>query len=187
MINRVRFAFDTNQMYPSTLRSYSELLDHPVSKDVEYRKSVTNASVLYPVVAHLAAILGDDDLFNSVGSLQQDFLSHSNFQLWFPDDATEDNLYSNHDFHGIAFTDLSLQDGPAALLAMIAGECDHFPQFGGLSCVQHGLWPLALVACRHFRLPVPPQLLQAYATRVVGHAVSENSHEDLTSHGIAVE
>jgi hypothetical protein len=163
MVERIRLAFFTNERYPTIIESYSELLDHPLSKDAEYRESVTSASLLYPVLAHIAAVLKDDALFAKIGRLQQEFLGHCNFQLWFPDDASEENLYANKDLHGTAFVDLQLQDGSLKLLARIASECEQFPQYGSLSCVKNGWWPLALAACRHFRLPVPPQFLQAYA------------------------
>jgi len=182
MMHRIRLAFVTNERYPSILESYSELLDHPVSKDAEYRETVTSASVLYPVLAHIAAILGDDALFQRVSKLQQEFLSHSNFQLWFTDDVSEDLLYTNNDIHGISFTDIKLDKGPAGFLDMIAGECGQFPQYAGLSCVQNAWWPLALVACRHFRLPAPPQLLQAYVNPMAPGMI-EGTADDATSIG----
>lgn len=173
MVERIRLAFVMNERYPTIIESYSELLDHPLSKDVKYREGATSASILYPVLAHIAAVLQDEALFTKISHLQQEFLQHCNFQLWFPDDASEENLYSNRDLHGIAFTDIKLQDGSSVFLAGIADECCQFPQFGKLSCAQNGWWPLALVACRHFRLPVPPQLVQAYADTGDG-AMREN-------------
>jgi hypothetical protein len=75
----------------------------------------------------------DEALFAKIGRLQQEFLGNCNLQLWFPDDASEENLYSNKDLHGIAFTDIKLQDGPSMFLTRIADECNQFPQFGKLS------------------------------------------------------
>lgn len=163
MTERIRLAFVTSERYPSIIQTYSELLDHPLSKDAEYLESVTSASILYPVLAHIAAILKDETLYAAISGIQAEFLAHSNFQLWFPDDASEDNLYTDQDLHGIACTDIKLQDGSAVFLQRIAEECSQYPQFGTLSCVKNSWWPLVLIACRHFRLPVPPQLLQAYA------------------------
>jgi len=162
MLRRISFAFTTNEKYPSVLDSYSELLDHPVSKESKYRENATSAAILYPVLAHIAALLEDDAIFQSVDRLQSEVLPHCNFQLWFPDDVSEENLYTNKDLHGIALTDIKLQGGRTTFLEMIAGEVAQFPQCFALSCVKNGWWPLVLVACRHFRLPVPPQLLQIY-------------------------
>ena len=111
MVQRIRFAFATNERYPCTKESYSDLLEHPVSNETKYRESVTNASVLYPFMALISALLRDDKLFADLASLQSETLKYSNFQLWFPDDATEDNLYTNHDLHGVSLCDISLQGG----------------------------------------------------------------------------
>lgn len=161
IVSRIRVAFVTNERYPTTLQSYTELLEHPASKEVKYRESVTNASVLYPVLSHVAALIKDEELSGAVASLQKDLLSYSNMQLWFPDDATEDNLYRNNDLHGIALCDIDLQTGPDALLKQLSDECVQFPQFWNLSCVRQGWFQLVLVACRHYRLPLPVHLLNA--------------------------
>jgi len=150
MLRRISFAFTTNEKYPSVLDSYSELLDHPVSKESKYRENATSAAILYPVLAHIAALLEDDAIFQSVDRLQSEVLPHCNFQLWFPDDVSEENLYTNKDLHGIALTDIKLQGGRTTFLEMIAGEVAQFPQCFALSCVKNGWWPLVLVACRHF-------------------------------------
>jgi hypothetical protein len=163
MLHRISFSFAANEKYPSILDSYSELLDHPVSKELKYRETATSAAILYPVLAHVAAILEDDAIFQSTERFQSEILPHCNFQLWFPDDASEGNLYTNKELHGIALTDIKLQGGRTAFLEMVAAEIAQFPQCFALSCVKNGWWPLVLVACRHFRLPVPPQLLQIYS------------------------
>ena len=165
MTERIGLAFTTSERYPSIIQTYSELLDHPLSRDAEYRESVTSASILYPVLAHVAAVLKNETLYETILRIQTDFLAHSNFQLWFPDDASEENLYTDKDLHGIAFTDIELQHGSSAFIERISEECRQYTQFANLSCVKNGWWPLALLACRHFRLPVPPQLLQAYVQK----------------------
>ena len=38
------------------------------------------------------------------------------------------------------------------------GVSDEHPSFEDLSTTKKGLWPILLAACRHFRMPVPPQL-----------------------------
>jgi hypothetical protein len=166
MVQRIRFAFATNERYPCTKESYSDLLEHPVGIEAKYRESVTNASVLYPFIALVAALLKDDELFADLASLQSKSLAYSNFQLWFPDDATEGNLYTNSDLHGISLCDISLQGGPEELLKQLSSECDQAPQFWKLSCVQQGWWQLVLVACRHYRLPIPVHLFKGLAEKI---------------------
>jgi hypothetical protein len=173
MLARVRFAFTANLKYPSILGSYRELLEHPASKDKKYLEHATSASLLYPVLAHIAATRQDETLFATVDQLRNDFLQHCNFQLWFPDDATEEGLYENKDLHGIALCDVSLKGGVATFQAMIASECKHFPQYSSLSCVKNGWSPLVLVACRHYRLPIPPQLLQLFSNATETETTAE--------------
>lgn len=175
MVQRIRFAFATNERYPCTKESYSDLLEHPVSKEVKYRESVTNASVLYPSMALIAALLKEDKLFAALASLQSETLTYSNFQLWFPDDVTEENLYTNRDLHGISLCDISLQGGPEELLKQLSAECDQSPQFWKLSCVQQGWWQLVLVACRHYRLPIPIHLLKGLGEMATGGVEDSNS------------
>lgn len=163
MLERIGFAFATDAKYPSVVNTYAELLDHPLRKESNYRERATSAAILYPVLAHIAALLGDDAIFQRVNRIQREILPHCNFQLWFPDDMSEGNLYSNKELHGIALTDIKLQGGRTAFLDMLAGEIAQLPQGFALSCVKNGWWPLVLVACRHFRLPLPPQLLQIYS------------------------
>jgi hypothetical protein len=175
MVYRIRFAFATNERYPCTKQSYSDLLEHPVSKEAKYRESVTNASVLYPLLALIAALLKDDRLFAELASLQSKTLIYSNFQLWFPDDVTEDNLYTNRGLHGISLCDISLQGSREELLDQLSVECDQSPQFWKLSCVQRGWWQLVLVACRHYRLPIPIHLLKEFGETAMGGLGDTNS------------
>lgn len=76
---RVRFAFTANLKYPSILGSYGELLEHPASKDTKYLEHATSASLLYPVLAHIAATLEDDAVFATVDQLQSDSFSTAIF------------------------------------------------------------------------------------------------------------
>ena len=39
-------------------------------------------------------------------------------------------------------------------------ECDHSPHFKELSAVKFDWWPLIVVACRHYRIPLSPHLLE---------------------------
>ncbi len=175
MVHRIRFAFATNERYPCTKESYSDLLEHPVSKEAKYRESVTNASALYPLLALIAALLNDDKLFAELASLQSKTLTYCNFQFWFPDDVTEDNLYTNRGLHGISLCDISLQGSREELLNQLSVECDQAPQFWKLSCVQQGWWQLVLVACRHYRLPIPIHLLKGLGETVTGGVEDSNS------------
>jgi hypothetical protein len=45
-------------------------------------------------------------------------------------------------------------------LDQVFGECNQSPHFKELSAIKFGWWPLIVVACRHYRLPVPLQFIE---------------------------
>ena len=100
MINRARFSYEAHGKYPSALSSYADLLAHPKSRDSEYRENATRASILYPVVALWAALLGDNETYQKVARMKEELLQHCTFQFWYPDDSSEAHFYTNNDSHG---------------------------------------------------------------------------------------
>jgi hypothetical protein len=162
ILERARFAYATHGQYPCTLNSYEELLTHPKRGDNEYRKNATSGSVLYPLIALWAALLNDDAMYSKVAALKSDHLEHCNFQFWYPDDSSEQHFYTNDDCHGAALSHACVDRSKEDLLAQVFGECDQTQHFSELSAVKFGWWPLIVVACRHYRLPLPLDLLQGF-------------------------
>jgi len=160
MIQRATFAYQTHGRYPCALRSYEDLLDHPKASDDEYRREVTSGSILYPTIGLWAALLGDGDTYSAIAELKNEHMGHCNFQLWYPDEESESKLYPGDVAHGKVLCDVCVDRPPQELLEQVFGECDSSPEFRELSAVRYGWWPLILVACRHYRLPVPPHLLE---------------------------
>lgn len=156
MINRASFAYRCNGPYPSILRSYRSLLEHPKYSDEEYKRQVTISSVLYPMIAMWAALLKDNNLFETVKTLQSKELPHCSFQLWYPDESTEAHLYINNKTHGASVCDINVSEAQEDFLNFIKNECDQIKGFSDLTANTYGVWPLILVACRHYRIPVPP-------------------------------
>lgn len=151
--------------YPCTLRSYADLLEHPKKGDEEYKKNVTRGSILYPYLALWAALLSEQETYGIARTLKKEYLQHCTFQFWFPDDHSEDALYTGGEAHGATLTNVPIERPEAEFLAQCFGECTASPQFHSLSSVKAGWWPLVVVACRHFRLPPPPHLLADFYTR----------------------
>ena len=162
MVRRAQFTFKTNGPYPCIFHSYAELLEHPVSKDAAYRESATAGSILYPLISLWAALLGDADLFEQVSAFRRQDLEHCNFQFWYPDDLSEASLYTNCEMHGGTLSDVGVNSAPNALMDEVFGESESSPQFTTLSAVTNGMWPLVLVACRLYRLPLPLHLFQQF-------------------------
>jgi hypothetical protein len=160
VIEHAKFSYESNGKYPCVLHSYSELLEHPKSRDSEYRENATSASILYPVIALWAALLADDEVYGKVARMKQELLQHCTFQFWYPDESSEIHFYTNSDSHGAALANVALDRPKEEFLAQVFGECDHSPHFKELSAVKFGWWPLIVVACRHYRLPLPVHLLE---------------------------
>jgi disulfide oxidoreductase YuzD len=158
IIKRATFSCQIQGQYPCILQRYSDLVEHPAEKSNEYREKVTSGSILYPLISFWAALLADSATYNQVQYLKKNILSHSNFQMWYPDDASEAHFYLNDDFHGAVLSHVCVDRSMDELLNQIFGECEHSPQFERLSAIEFGLLPLILIACRHYRLPLPPHL-----------------------------
>lgn len=160
--HRAAFAYRTHGHYPCTLESYNELLEHPKAGDDVYRRSITPGSVLYPMIALWAAIFEFDELYTEVAEFKEKHLQHCTFQFWYPDETSEAHFYTNGDHHGAALTDIPLGYSKKELLDRAFEECGHSPQFRTLSAVSFSMWPLILVACRHYRLPLPIHLFEGF-------------------------
>lgn len=160
MLARATFAFQGDSTYPCVTTSYVDLLSHPKRGDDAYKKSVTTGSILYPMIAIFAALLGDGNTYDGVTRLKAESMQHCNFQLWYPDEESESNLYTADDLHGAILSDVGVNLPRDAFLRQVFDECHETTYFEGLSATRAGLWPLIMVACRHHRIPLPLQLLE---------------------------
>jgi hypothetical protein len=87
-------------------------------------------------------------------------MNHCTFQFWYLDDSSEKHLYRNDDKHGAAMTRLALDGTGEEFLSQVFRECTQTQHFEELTAVKYRWWPLIAVACRHYRLPFPLNLLQ---------------------------
>jgi hypothetical protein len=166
LVDRATFAYQTNGYYPCNLHTYSELLEHPQRNNEAYRKEVTSGSILFPMIALWAALLGKDDLYNKVKSIKEEHLSHCNFQFWYPDDGSEEHFYTNSAEHGATLSNVCIDRSADEYINQAFTECVHSPHFKTLSASNIGLWPLILVACRHYRIPIPLHLMEGFRESV---------------------
>lgn len=156
ILGAARYQIATKNKYPCNLDDYYKLIEHPQNSDV-YFQEVTAGSILYPYLALLAALIGDEEAFNRVRSIKKEFLEHCNFQIWFPDVNSEDAFYSNKSSHGATLSHVSMEgeDGMSRFLDMVFKECEEAEGFNSLSAVKLRHWPLVVMACRHYRYPLP--------------------------------
>ena len=157
LVKRADFSYRTGGRFPCALRDYAELAGHPRTDRVGYLEEVTQGSVLLPTLAFWAAAFGDGKALEILARLKEEILGHCAVQLWLPDEASEEGLWRGQDGHGGAFFNIPLVKEGQIIMDYVRRECGAATPFAKLSAVEQGFWPLVLVACRHYRLPVPPQ------------------------------
>lgn len=159
IIDRVTFSYETNGMYPTNLYTYEQLLEHRNKEktDMDYKESMTKASILYPAITLFCELYEMKDLTEVLEDFCNKNLKHCTLQYWYPNEISEDYLFSGANQHGIATTNFPI-NGKAAR-EHVEEECKHSNFFWELTAVRQGYMPLVLVACRFYRYPMPFNLL----------------------------
>jgi hypothetical protein len=147
----------THGKYPCVFTDYGDLIAHPREKSDVYREEATSGSVLIPLIAAWLTALQDQQALKLLKDLKESVLAHCTFQLWLPDSSSEDALYVGGRVHGTALCDIPVEDSGEDILDVIAEACEKERSFDELSAINTGYWPIVLLACRHFRHPIPPQ------------------------------
>ncbi len=143
--------------YPCVFTEYRDLIAHPRERTEEYRKEATSASILIPLLTAYLAAYKNHDAIDKLVALKASELQHCTLQLWMPDESTEDGLYLGARDHGVALCDLPLTATGRDLLKTVKEACEQSKDFAALSAIATGYWPIVLTACRHHRMPIPPQ------------------------------
>lgn len=152
------FTYCTHSRYPVIDASYRNLIGHPREATDAYREAQTKGSTLIPLIMAGATSRGETKRSRKFSAFTKESLKHCNMQLWVPAADSEEMLYKSHLAHGLALTGIPItQDGTAAM-RMIDTEVSRDEHFMKLSAVEHGHWPIVIMACRHYRLPLPPHL-----------------------------
>jgi hypothetical protein len=176
MAESLAFTVQTHGRYPCVFTEYRDLLSHPRERSDDYRKEATSGSILIPLVAAFLSALNDREALGKLVALKKEELAHCTLQLWLPDESSEEGLYLGRLDHGVALCDLPLSTTGDELLRILSDACETSKDFDRLSAIGSGFWPIVLTACRHYRLPVPPQfwidmVVPKSATRVGGALV----------------
>ncbi len=181
MVQRHDFTVRAGGRYPTSLVEYTDLVAHPRERSDEYFEEATAGSTLIPLLAIWTSSLGRPDLATRLANLSAEKLKHCTMQLWTPGANSEQHIYINSEIHGLAITDLPIKEGGSDLLETIVEACKGDEGFNALSAVQTGMWPIVLIACRHWRLPVPPDFyIHALSTIRDEHNTSETVCEEST-------
>jgi len=160
MIEKCLFSFESNGMYPIVHNSYEQLLEHRSKDQTDnlYKQKVTNGSILYPLLAVFCALYKLETESQELERFAKDKLAHTTLQYWYPNQYSEQCIYSNSDMHGSASIDFPMSVD--LVLEHITEECRSAGTFKQMSAITKDLAPLVLTACRRYRLPVPFHYLE---------------------------
>lgn len=156
MADRTTFALISNSQYPICLTDYSDLLMHPASTEQSYLDEVCSGSVLYPYLYFWMQYISDEKEIKEFTARLKIKIPDCTYQAWFPDEDSDDLIWRGETYHGICVTDLSPLYGHEKLMETLSQAFQVCTAISEISAVKIGLIPLFLTACRHYRLPVPP-------------------------------
>ena len=158
MASRLVFAYRTHDKYLTYHDNYRTLLLHPAERTEKYRKDATDASSLLPTLACWLKILGDEGTVADFGHFAEEELKHCNFQLWLPRANSEDFFWqADGKTGGATLTNLSIIADGAQPIGIVIEEVSQHDELDTISAMRHNMPALVLTACRHFKIPVPPQ------------------------------
>jgi hypothetical protein len=158
MINRTISAYKMHNQYPSIYSDYGTLSDHPHERTDEFRQDHTKASTLFPLLSIWASSIGATQGAKDMEQFSSEYLNHCNKQFWITDEDTEKHFYVGDTDHGAALCDLPITEDGTELMRTLEVECSPSAPFMQLSAIRLGHWPILALACRHYRMPLPPDL-----------------------------
>ena len=158
LLENYRFTYLTHGGYPTIDASYRNLISHPRESTETYRKGQTKGSTLIPLLMVWATSRGETKKTREFAAFAKESLKHCTMQAWLPGGNSEEMLYRGISGHGLALTDIPVTADGAAAIKMLNAEVSRGGHLMTLSAVKHGHWPILVMACRHYRLPLPPHL-----------------------------
>lgn len=160
--SRIFYAYSTlGRHFPISSDRHEELIAVQFGK-APSKESLTQLSTLLPVLADWYAILSLDEQYQAFRDSIIHILPHTNLQVWFPDDETENYLYCQNAGYASGLTVDSIQLPPTLneLKTFIINLREQKQEFINLTCFTRGFLALGLIASRHFRTPVIPAYWQ---------------------------
>jgi hypothetical protein len=101
---------------------------------------------------------GETKITREFAGFAERSLKHCTMQAWLPGETSEEMFYRDISRHGLALTDIPVTADGAAAIKMLNAEVSGDGHLMTLSAVKYGHWPILVMACRHFRIPLPPHL-----------------------------
>lgn len=158
LVQRVTYAYRTHNRYPTIHDDYRSLIQHPRERTNAYREAETKGSTLFPLLGIWVSSLGPADAARFFPQFAAEKLNHCNCQFWLPGTDSEAKLYTGDTHHGVALCNVPITEDGEDAMRVLAAETGRGSPFKSLSAVKLGHWPIVALACRHYRLPLPPDL-----------------------------
>lgn len=158
--HRMLAGYRIGRYFPIATDRYEDLLD--LERDAKEKKELMDLSTLIPTMAEWLAILGLDEEYNDFAKVMSEVFDQTDFQLWFPDDDTEEHLYRTNAAAETGATLSSIQLSATAdeARARMRKLLDAQDAFDRMTCNLEGFPHLGLIASRHYRTPVIPAYWQ---------------------------
>ncbi|ENV59723.1 hypothetical protein [Acinetobacter soli] len=156
LINALKIMYNMDFMYPVIYEDFDKLLNHSSQHDDIYFKDATSGSLMLPTLALISAIFEDEASFKIIQEIQKEKLSHCNFQLWFPREKSESIMLRSSDWlHGACWSSVPIQRKQSEFLKEVELMLSKNENLKNFSLLKNNLDPILLVACRHYRQPIP--------------------------------
>lgn len=171
---RIAFAYQVGRHFPISSDSFEDLVAMHFGQ-APPKETLMELSTLLPMLAEWHAVLNMPADYERFGQMMASVFADTDLQLWYPDGATDGDLYRTNAGAetGATLSSIKLPDTLSELRGRMLKIRGEQSAAGALSCVVQG-WPiLGLLTSRHFRTPVIP----AYWQQLIPH--SDSSGADL--------
>jgi len=160
LTNALKNSYNINYLYPVIYEDFEKLLNHSSKNDESYFKEATAGSLMLPSLALISSILNDNVSFKTIQEIQREKLSHCNFQFWFPRVKSENMILKSPDrFHGTCWSNVPVQKEMTGFIKEFEIMLSQNNDLESFSLLKNDLYPILLVACRHYRQPIPLNFL----------------------------
>lgn len=156
--DRLCYGLRARRHYPTPTTDYRDVLVHPIDCSDAYFKEHTRAGILYTFVLAWLAMIGDQKRAEHLRSTLLEHAPHMTHQIWIPDARTDDVFWDGDRDHGMAVPGLPLNDSLEAVFNLLNRVMKEHPLDEQVSAIRSHLTPILLMACRHYRMPVPPHV-----------------------------
>lgn len=173
MSDRLCYGLTTRRHYPTSTTDYREVIAHPSDSSDTYFEEHTRAGILYTFVLAWLAMIGDQERADHLRNTLLEHVPHMTHQVWIPDSRTDDVFWHGDRDHGKAVPGLPLKESLDAVFDLLNRVMKEHPLEDSVSAVRVNLANILLMACRHYRMPVPPHIWQGQKRHAPGGAVSE--------------